>query len=103
MNVDVLAANIVRADSQGCFLAFELKVLRLDADHAERKEAIIRTNFGRAFDNDVRVQNASIADDNPTVDPAKRPNNDVGADLRIGTDYGCRMDHQLWLLADRRQ
>ena len=53
MNVDIFAKDIVVADGEKCFFAFELEILRLQANRSEGIKLIILTDCGRTFDNDV--------------------------------------------------
>ncbi len=61
MDIDVFAKLIVGADRQEGFLAMEFQVLRLNADDAKRKEPIGIAYSGGAFDDDMRIQLAIVA------------------------------------------
>ena len=83
---DKLANLVVVADLEPRGFAGVGDVLRRHADRAEGKEAIVRADFRRSFDGDVRNQMAAFAQFD------LRPNHAIGADLAGGMDLGAGID-----------
>src|SRR5438552_2370800 len=96
MEVDVFAKDIVIADGEKRVFAFELQVLRLQADGSKRIELIILPDRCRTFDDHVRFEAAPAADLHPASDAAKRPNVNISADVSFRADHRIRPNHGCW-------
>jgi len=92
VDVDVLTKNIVRPDCQVRFLVVKLEILGWNPNHAEWEKPIVASDDCRAFENDVGIENAAIADRDARSDAAEGPNADVLAETSLGMDDGCGMN-----------
>jgi len=77
MNVDVLSKRVALANRQKRLFAVVLEVLGLDADHAERKEAVVTVDRRGPFNDDMGIQNTPVADNYFFADPAEGADGDT--------------------------
>jgi len=91
MDVDVLTKCVPFANRQKGLFAFVFEILWLDTNDAERKEAIVTVDRGWTFDNDVRIENASVPDRDVLADPAERSDTDAFPKACKRTDDGSRV------------
>src|SRR5919201_1868029 len=68
---------VVIADFKACLLALELQVLWFEADGGKREHPIVRTNFARAADYDVRYQLAVLSHLHLCTNDAERPDREA--------------------------
>src|SRR5439155_96921 len=69
MDIHVFTKNIVLADRQECFFAFEFQILGIQTDCRKRIEAIAFTNLRRPLDHDMRFESAFFSS-KPRMAPA---------------------------------
>jgi hypothetical protein len=95
VDVDVFAEGVVGSDRQERLFAGKLEILRLNADHAKRKESIVVSDGCRAFNHDVGVQNTPVADGNVFSDAAERADGYIFAYFGETVNDGGVMNHEL--------
>src|SRR5262245_9820901 len=81
---DALADHVVIADLQVHLLAAETDVLRLAANGAEGKEAVMRSDLGWSVHGNMRDQLAVFSQFHARADHAIRPDRTRGQDFYAG-------------------
>ena len=93
MDIHVFTKNIVIADRQECFFAFEFQILGIQTDCRKRIEAIAFTNLRRPLDHDMRFETARFSYLNARANPAVRSDPHIITNLGFRADDGGGMDH----------
>ena len=75
-----LAEGIAITYFEKCWLGFVFQILGALADGGEREERVVVANAGRAFDDDVRLKLAAVAEGDVVSNHAIRAHDDVFAE-----------------------
>ena len=89
----VLADDVAIPDLQSRWLTAVLLVLRRTAEGVERMDPIAFTNPGRSFDDDVRADPRTCAENDAGTNHAEWPHFYIRIELGTGVYDGARMDH----------
>ena len=93
MDIHVLAKDVVIPDREKGFLALELEILRLQPDRSEWIELVMLSDGRRSFNDDMRLEPATLANPDPVSDRAIRSDRHIGAEFSSGADNRCGMNH----------
>jgi hypothetical protein len=107
MDVDVLTECVAFADRQKGLFAAVFEILWLNADHAERKKAIVTVDRCRPFDDDMGIEHTSVPDTHLFANPAERSNGHILSEACKTMNDSSRVNHERCsesrLEADRRE
>ena len=92
VNVDVFTKNVVRPDRQMGFFIVELEILRRNANHAEWEKSVVAANDRGPFENDMGIENTTIAEGDAFADAAEGPDSDGLADAGKRVNDGRGMN-----------
>jgi hypothetical protein len=81
----------------------KFEILRRNANHAKWVKAIVTANDCGALQNDVRIENATVAEGDVFTDAAEGPDGYVAAELRFGANNGCGMNQCLFPVRPKRK